>query len=391
MGRRASQGRGLPGAGARAWRGLIALGLVALLTSLAAAGLWLWSRRAGPRGPALTLELRGDESARELRLELSGAGLVDDPRLFEAYLRLTRAPARLGRGSHVLRQGLSPAELVARLTRSRARPVVKVTIVEGFNRFQVAERLEQLEVASAPAFLELSESAARLAELEVAASTAEGYLFPATYELRVDSDPQHVLGVFVREAKRRLQRLFESEPAGAGELRQREGWGEQEVLTLASIVEKEAADRAEHGNIASVFFNRLRDETFRPRRMLQSDVTAAYGCVVAREQIETCQDYAGRVTPAMLRDGSNPYNTYKHPGLPPGPIGNPSESAILSVLNPPETPYYFFVAGAARRHVFSRTFSEHERALATGTARAPESTAPEPAGAAAPEPVEEPL
>jgi UPF0755 protein len=100
--------------------------------------------------------------------------------------------------------------------------------------------------------------------------------------------------------------------------------------------------------------------------MLQSDATAAYGCLIARAQIDTCRDYAGLVTPAMLRDANNPYNTYKHPGLPPGPIANPSESAILSVLDPPETPYFFFVAGTAKRHVFSRTLSEHERAIATG-------------------------
>ena len=100
--------------------------------------------------------------------------------------------------------------------------------------------------------------------------------------------------------------------------------------------------------------------------MLQSDATAAYGCLIARAQVETCRDYTGLVTPAMLRDATNPYNTYKHPGLPPGPIANPSESAILSVLDPPDTPYFFFVAGAAKRHVFSRTLSEHERAIETG-------------------------
>jgi UPF0755 protein len=77
----------------------------------------------------------------------------------------------------------------------------------------------------------------------------------------------------------------------------------------------------------------------------------------------------------MLRDTSNPYNTYKHPGLPPGPIASPSESAILSVLDPPTTPFFFFVAGAAKRHVFSRTLSEHERAIVTGLPSAAAETA----------------
>jgi peptidoglycan lytic transglycosylase G len=346
-------------------RSLAGLALVVLLASFAGIGLWLWSRHTGARGAPITLSLRGDESAAELRSLLEENELLDDPALFDAYLAVTRARKRFAPGPHLLRPGLSPAELVARLTRSKARPRTRLTIPEGFNRFQIAERIERQELASAAEFLAATEDAALLRELEVEAPSAEGYLFPATYELYIDSDPAQLLSTFVRETKRRLARLFELKAEGARGLRER-GWGEGEALTLASIVEKEAADHREHGPIASVFFNRLSDAGFRPRRMLQSDATAGYGCLVSGASIETCRGYAGRVTPAMLRDPANPYNTYKHPGLPPGPIGNPSESAILSVLDPPVTPYFFFVAGAGKRHVFSRTFSEHERAIASG-------------------------
>jgi peptidoglycan lytic transglycosylase G len=360
---RGSRRRG--GRGTR-WRWLAALGFVLLLVSTAAAGFWFWSRRPSGRGVAFTLTLRGDENVRALREDLERAGLLDHPLLFEAYLELARARSRLKPGPHLLRPGLSPAELVARLTRSAARRRVKLTIPEGFNRFQIADRIEKLELASSALFLAETEDEAHLHELGVAAPTAEGYLFPATYELPVDSEPQLLVSTLIHEAKRRLERLLPLKAARLNELWQREGWGEREALTLASIVEREAADRREHGNIASVFYNRLTDTTFRPRRMLQSDATAAYGCLTERAEIESCRDYAGLVTPAMLRDATNPYNTYKHAGLPPGPIGNPSESAILSVLDPPQTPYFFFVAGAAKRHVFSRTFSEHERAIVTG-------------------------
>jgi peptidoglycan lytic transglycosylase G len=379
---RRGRGRGGRRGGRRSMRRwLAALGFVLLLASTAAAGFWFWSRRPGARHPVFVLTVRGDEGVRALRDELERAGALEHPLLFEAYLELTRSRSRLKPGPHLLRPGLSPAEIVARLTRSPARPRVKLTIPEGFNRFQIAERLEKLELASAAQFIAETEDEARLRELGVAAPTAEGYLFPATYELLVDSEPGLVAATLVHETKRRLERLLPLEAARAREVWQREGWGEREALTLASIVEKEAADRREHGNIASVFYNRLTDATFRPRRMLQSDATAAYGCITARAQIDSCRDYAGLVTPAMLRDATNPYNTYKHPGLPPGPIGNPSESAILSVLDPPDTPYFFFVAGTGKRHVFSRTFAEHERAIVTGmpTADAPGS----PSGAAA--------
>jgi UPF0755 protein len=365
---RRGAGRGSRRRGGRgtAWRWLAALGFVFLLVSTAAAGFWFWSRRASGRGGAFTLTLRGDENARTLRDDLERFGLLDHPLLFEAYLGLAGAHSRLKPGPHLLRPGLSPAELVARLTRSAARRRVKLTIPEGFNRFQIAERIEKLELASSALFIAETQDEAHLRDLGVAAPTAEGYLFPATYELPVDSEPQLLASTLIREAKRRLERLLPLKAARLNEVWKREGWGEREALTLASIVEKEAADRREHGNIASVFYNRLTDTTFRPKRMLQSDATAAYGCITARAEIESCRDYAGLVTPAMLRDATNPYNTYKHPGLPPGPIGNPSESAILSVLDPPETSYFFFVAGAAKRHVFSRTFSEHERAIVTG-------------------------
>jgi UPF0755 protein len=356
------------GARGPAWRRrvLAGVGLGVLVLSTALGGLWFWSRRAGKRGRAVSVTLDADVGARELRAELERAGLLDAPALFEAYVALTRARAKIEPGTHLLRPGLSPAELLARLTRSTSRPTVKVTIPEGFNRFQIAERLEKLEVAGARAFVDASADAARLRELGVEADSAEGYLFPATYELPVDSDAGLVASTLVRETRKRLQRLFERKPGRLEELQRREGWGEREVLNLASIIEKEAADRNEHGSIASVFYNRLNDPSFRPKRMLQSDTTAAYGCLIARAQIETCHDYAGLVTPAMLRDVSNPYNTYRHPGLPPGPIANPSESAILSVLDPPDTPYFFFVAGAGKRHVFSRTLAEHERAIVTG-------------------------
>lgn len=353
--------------GRRTWRRLAAVvGLVLLLGATSSAALWFWSRRAGPSGALQSVAIRGDERASELRAVLDRAGLLDDPALFEAYLLVTRSRSRLEPGAHLLRRGLSPSELVARLTRSKRRSVVKLTIPEGYNRFQIAERLEELEVAGARAFLGRTEDAARLRELGVDAPTAEGYLFPATYELFVDSDPDQVLATLVKETKKRLERLTRKHPGRAEALARSDGWGEHQAITLASIIEKEAADSREHGNIASVFFNRLRDPSFLPRRMLQSDATAAYGCLIARAQIESCHDYRGRVTPAMLRDASNPYNTYKHAGLPPGPIANPSESAILSVLDPPDTPYFFFVAGASKRHVFSRTLSEHESAIVRG-------------------------
>jgi UPF0755 protein len=95
--------------------------------------------------------------------------------------------------------------------------------------------------------------------------------------------------------------------------------------------------------------------------MLQSDPTASYGCLVQQPMPDSCSP--GRPTPAMLRDASNPYNTYRHPGLPPGPISSPGEAAIRAVLTPAATDYLYFVAQGGGRHRFSRTFSEHRGAI----------------------------
>jgi UPF0755 protein len=343
---------------------LLSFGAVAVFA--AGGTFWLWSRKGDALGQPVDVRLAPDASVEALSLQLQSAGVLESPWLFKLYLALTNAAPKLQRGRHLLRRGLAPAALTARLTRSPARPIVKFTIPEGYNRFQIAARLQESDVTLADEFLTTSADAQSLRALEVTGGSAEGYLFPATYELYVNSDPTVVLKTFARETFRRFSLVAERHPQRLTEHRSLAQWGMHELLTLASIVEKEAGHPGEHGNIASVFYNRLRDPNFRPRQMLQSDPTAGYGCLLDTQQLQSCHGYTGTVTPAMLRDAANPYNTYRHPGLPPGPISNPSESAVEAVVNPPRTPYFFFVAGKSKRHVFSRTFAEHAQAIATG-------------------------
>jgi UPF0755 protein len=114
--------------------------------------------------------------------------------------------------------------------------------------------------------------------------------------------------------------------------------------------------------IASVFFNRLDSTDFKPPRMLQSDPTAGYGCALHPE-LDSCRGGSGHVTPEMLRDAANAYNTYRHAGLPPGPIANPGEAAITAVLAPASTDFLFFVGNGDGRHTFTRTFEEHRQGV----------------------------
>lgn len=132
------------------------------------------------------------------------------------------------------------------------------------------------------------------------------------------------------------------------------------------MIEKETPHDEERPIIAGVFFNRLDNPDFFPRRMLQSDPTALYGCQLMAGSLPSCTGNGGKVSPAMLRDAQNPYNTYRHPGLPPGPIANPGEASIAAVLAPTPSEYLYFVAKNGR-HVFSRSLAQHDAAIRDST------------------------
>lgn len=346
----------------RPWLLLLALGLVVLV--LPPAALLVWAQRAGPGGNAVVkTHWAGGESAQETAERLAELGLVASPRLFAWYFGWFASGVSVQPGPHLLRYGLSPRELVQRLGRVPSRERVRVTVPEGYTHLQIAARLEEKQVCEAAALRAATRDRRLLDALGVRAESAEGYLFPATYELFVDADPLQAVRQMVGEMRKRLARIDAELGNPMARLAVERGWGEHEVLTLASLIEKEARFSDEQPLIASVFFNRLDDATFRPAKTLQSDASAAYGCQVFPELAPSCASYRGRVTPEMLRDPANPYNTYRHPGLPKGPIGNPGEGAIRAALAPAKTDYLFFVADGQGRHRFSRTFEEHRRAI----------------------------
>ena len=340
---------------------LIRIG-VALLVCLAP--LWTWSVLAGPGdGHAFTVLVDKSATVDGLSELLVKRGALRSPRLFRAYWALLQPGFEFAPGEHLLNDSASPRGLAQRLARSAARSSRRVTLPEGFQSLQIGQRLEHAEVCTQAAFRNAVTDSVLLRELGVEGASIEGYLFPASYGLLVDSDAHGVVRVLVGEARKRLQKLYAAHPGRLEQLGSDFGFHEREVLTLASIIEKEAHLDDERPQIASVFFNRLRDPEFRPARMLQSDPTASYGCLVAGPEIPSCAGFKGSVTPALLRDAANPYNTYRHAGLPPGPIANPGEASIEAVLAPARSDYLYFVAKGGGRHNFSRTFAEHRGAL----------------------------
>jgi UPF0755 protein len=312
-------------------------------------------------GRAVEIWWPADDPARGVAL-LEATKVVESPRAFRVALALARPFVHPEPGPHLLRDDLSPAEVIRRLARLSSRARVRAVFPEGWNRFQIAERLESLVVCSRRSFDQASTDRPFLDRLAVAGESDEGYLFPATYEFFADATAESVIAEMAGVARARMASLRARHAAAFQALVEKYQWSDRDILTLASVVEREAGRADEQPLIASVFFNRLDSVDFKPQRALQSDPTAVYGCLLHPE-LDSCRGIPGRVTPEMLRDAQNPYNTYRHPGLPPGPIANPGERAIEAVLAPATTDFMFFVATGDGHHAFTQSLEDHDAAM----------------------------
>jgi UPF0755 protein len=325
--------------------------------------LFVYPSTRGPgSGRDVELVFPGDDSSEQLAGRLAAAGLVAHPRLFMWYLRATGGAPKVAPGAHLLTDDLSPREILQRLERRGRALHVRVVVPEGFTRFDIAKRMQAQHVCSAKAFLEASADRTLLAEIRVEGESAEGFLFPATYDLVADSDAADVVRRMKLEFDKRWASLEQHHGSGLLDLESSLGWTKRDIVTLASMVEKEAAVDEERPIIASVFLNRLRDPSFK-RKVLQSDPTSGYGCLAMREKIPACASYAGKVTHDINMDPANAYSTYVHEKLPPGPIANPGVKSIAAVLAPANTRYFFFVARGEGRHTFSETLEAHNAAI----------------------------
>jgi UPF0755 protein len=348
-----------PKRGALFWA-VTALG--ALLAVAAVYFLVVYPASSGPgSGKEVELTIDHDEPLGSVIDKLDRGGLLGSKARFTIFARLT-APT-IAAGPHLLTDDASPQELLRRLERFGGASKAKVTIPEGWNRFDIGKRLQSLHVTSQAAFLAATADPSLLRELALDGDNAEGFLFPATYDLPRDSDPREVVRRLVTEFEKRFNALEQNHRLGRANLESTLGWSRRDIVTLASMVEKEAAVDEERPIIASVFLNRLRDASFK-RKVLQCDPTAGYGCLVMREKLPACTGYTGKITHAINTDPQNPYSTYTHEGLPPGPIANPGIKSLQAVLAPSITKYLYFVTrGEARRHAFSETVEEHNTAV----------------------------
>lgn len=267
------------------------------------------------------------------------AGIVDDARLFTLLARWEDAAAHIQAGEYRFADPATPEQVLRRLTSGDVRKL-QLTIPEGFNLKEIAARIEAAQISSATEVLRLAGDSALLSRVGVDADTLEGYLFPETYTYTSDTPAKELLTAMIAQFKQQLT------PELLAAARQQD-MNRHQLVTLASIIQKEAGNNEEMPLISAVFHNRLRRGI-----PLQADPTVIYGI----------EDFDGNLTRRHLREAT-PYNTYRRRGLPPGPIASPGMEALQAAAFPADVNDLYFVSKGDGSHAFSATLEEHNRAV----------------------------
>jgi UPF0755 protein len=350
-----------------------ALGLCAI--AWIAHTAWRYGDRAtgSARGP-VEIEIPKGASAGEVADRLASAGLLERPAVFRLYAGQRGVAGRFKAGRYVINAPASPRQILEVLVRGAADELVTVTIPEGKNLVEIADIIDAAGVCPKSELVAQAMDASFAAGLDLSGGSLEGYLFPDTYRLRPHTPAARVLIPLVRRHRQVFEELRAAHARGVADLKKSLAFDDAKIVILASIVEKETGQTTERPRIAQVFINRLRLPSFNPK-LLQTDPTIIYGCTVALPRSEACARWDGRIRRIQLEDRNNPYNTYTHEGLPPGPIANPGRAALEAVMAPDRTPFLYFVSKNDGTHYFSRTVAEHEAAV-TRYQRAPKAATP---------------
>jgi UPF0755 protein len=294
--------------------------------------------------------------------QLAEQGVIDKPRWFRLYAMHRGVTTKVRSGDYVLRDDMTPREVLDELLEGVKDVTVKVTIPEGLHMLEVFALIENAGVARASELEVLGRDPEFLATHGIDGATVEGYLFPETYYFRVPTPPNKVLDTMVKQFQTVWARVRRTHSKQIKKLRNKLDWTDRDILIMASIVEKEAVVDSERPRIAQVFINRLISPSFKPHK-LDTDPTIRYGCTVPVDKSAGCRkwDPTQRLRRAQLDDKDNPYNTYQHEGLPPGPICSPGRAALEATVDPDGSKYFYFVSQNDGTHVFARSREEHER------------------------------
>ncbi len=278
-------------------------------------------------------------SSHTIAKHLATKKLIRSPLAFQLAARHQGVSHKLRAGTYQLRRNMPLTHILQELQNGQIE-LQTFTVPEGVTATDVAELWEAAGFGTAEAFRKAMNEPSLFERYRIQADTLEGYLFPDTYKFAKGTTAATVVEMMLAEFDKRWDQTLDEETCDLGLTR-------HELITLASIIEKEAGTEAECVRIGSVFHNRLKRNW-----RLQADPTVLYALGNPKRLL----------TRADLKVES-PYNTYQHKGLPPGPIANPGMASILGAIRPEKTDYFYFVAIDNGQHHFSKTLAEHTRTI----------------------------
>lgn len=292
------------------------------------------------QGDPVVFEVQPGEGFSKINGRLYQQGLISNPKIFHRYAQINGLMTKFKAGRFEIEKGSNMLEVFEVLLKGKS-ITESITIPEGKNLFEIAQILQKDGIIkSAEDFIKVAKSKEFAEELGIPGERVEGYLYPDTYNFTPESQPEFVIKTMVKIFKDKTEALdFSNAPLNLTR---------HQVITLASVVEKETGASFERPMIAGVFINRLKK-----RMRLQSDPTTIYGIF---------ENFNGNLRKADLLE-KTPYNTYKIPALPAGPIANPGIDSIKAVLNPKAHSYLYFVSQNDGTHIFSETYKAHREAV----------------------------
>jgi UPF0755 protein len=322
-------------------KALIVLIVLALVAAAGVAGT-LYKRTSEPykgySGEEQFVIVEPGSSTRTIGQRLIDAGVVSNEATFRAALWLTGRARTLQAGEYRFDQPMTPLQVVDKIARGDVYSR-RITFPEGRTIKEMARIFEQQRYGSAADFEKAARDVSAMRDIDATAPDLEGYLFPETYTMRRDTTAVRLVQMMTE----RFRQLFTAEMQEQGRTL---GLTPRQVVTLASLVEKETAVASERPIVAAVYLNR-----FKIGMPMQADPTVIYAL-----------QRAGRYDGNIRRDDlafDSPYNTYRYPGLPPGPIASPGLAALQAAVAPADVDYLYFVSRNDGSHVFARTLAEH--------------------------------
>lgn len=325
--------------------------VLAVLAAVAAgaAGWWIYGQVVEPyrgyRDAEVFVDIPAGSGPSRIGERLVAAGVVKDALIFRAALAISGRARELKAGEYRFAEPMNALDVIDTIARGDVYTRL-LTFREGLTILEMAEVFEARGFGRAAEFRAAAREATLVADLDPGAPDLEGYLFPETYALPRHTPAADVVAQMVAGFKKALSPDIRKAAADAG-------FTVRQLVTLASLVEKETGASSERPLVAAVYRNRLKI-----RMGMQADPTVIYA-------LQKAGQYNGNLTRAHLRELDSPYNTYKYPGLPPGPIAAPGLASLQAAARPAEVDYLYFVSRNDGTHVFASTLAEHNRNVFT--------------------------